>query len=201
MLGLFNKKLPHCDSLFKKYLSPWYPEDVQPEMTRPDMYIISGFEGQPLNLEEIQYLPNKILQQTKQQIDRLTQAALEDYQAISESNKLNLNVLDAVDKYYDRKKIAEIIKESDPEDFSNLYLVTICEFGVTLGYLFSQIEGFGWLYSYPYFHSIIVHKETGFGITVFDWAVKKFSEYGVEDGFSAKFHAAVAGIEKYKKRK
>lgn len=26
---------------------------------------------------------------------------------------------------------------------------------------------------------------------VFDWTVKKFSEYGAEDGYVAKFHAAI----------
>lgn len=32
------------------------------------------------------------------------------------------------------------------------------------------------------------------GITVFDWAVKKFSEYGVDDGYVAKFHAAIEEV-------
>jgi hypothetical protein len=63
-----------------------------------------------------------------------------------------------------------------------------------LGHLFKQIDGFDWLYSHPYFDSIIVHQDTGFGITVFDWAMKKFSEYGVDDGFVEKFHAAIAGV-------
>ncbi len=63
-----------------------------------------------------------------------------------------------------------------------------------LGHLFNQMDGFDWLYSHPYFHSIIVHTNTGYGITVFDWAIKKFSEYGVEDGYVAKFHAALNGI-------
>lgn len=105
-----------------------------------------------------------------------------------------------MDKFYDRQKIAEIIKLSDPKDFSNLYLVSVCEFGATLGQLFNNLDGFGWLYSYPYFHSIIVHQETGFGITVFDWAIKKFSEYGVDDGFVAKLHAAVEGINDYRNK-
>lgn len=64
----------------------------------------------------------------------------------------------------------------------------------TLGHLFNQIEGYGWLCSHPYFHSIIVHKETGYGITVFDWAIKKFSEYGVDDGLSAKFQMALKSV-------
>jgi hypothetical protein len=64
-----------------------------------------------------------------------------------------------------------------------------------LGKLFIDAGGFGWLYSAPYFNSIIVHKDTGYGITVFDWAVKKFSEYGFDDGFAAKFEAALSGVE------
>jgi len=72
--------------------------------------------------------------------------------------------------------------------------VTVCEFGVLLGQLFRQLDGYDWLYSHPYHHSIIVHKDTGFAITVFDWAIKKFSEYGVDDGFVAKFHTAVDRI-------
>ena len=33
--------------------------------------------------------------------------------------------------------------------------------------------------------------KSGIGITIFDWAIKKFSEYGVDDGYVAKFHAAL----------
>ena len=163
-------------------------------MTRPDMYVINGFDGKPLDLAEIQYLPGDLLEYTKKQLQTMADAALADYQHIIKSDKLDLTVLDAVDKYYDRKKIAAIIYKSDPADFSNDYLVEVCEFGATLGHLFNQMEGYGWLYSHPYFHSIIVHKDTGFGITVFDWAIKKFSEYGVDDGFAAKFQMALESV-------
>jgi hypothetical protein len=198
MLGLFKKKLPDCDELFVKYLGHWYSENEKPTMTRPDMYVIAGYEGQPLEIETLQYLPEELLEKTKNQIQIMIDSAFQDYKNIIVADKLNFDVLDAVDKFYDRKKIAEIIKQSDPNDFSNLYLVTVCEFGAMLGQLFNEKEDFVWLYSYPYFHSIIVHKETGFGITVFDWAVKKFSEYGVDDGYVAKFHAALEGIENHK---
>jgi hypothetical protein len=198
MLGLFKKKLPHCDALFEKFLSPWYPESERPTMTRPDMYQIAAFEGQSLDIDELQYLTPEFLAKRKKFINEtMVEAALGDFQNIIKSDKLNFTVLDAVDKFYGRKKIAELIKESDPTDFSNPYVVAVCEFGVMLGELFRQIDGFDWLYSDPYFHSIIVHKDTGFGITVFDWAVKKFSEYGVDDGFVAKFHAALEGINEY----
>ena len=196
MFGVFKKKIPHCDTLFVKYLSPWYDDDDRPKMTRPDMYQIAAYEGQTLDLDEIQYLKPEYLEQVRSFINEsMTNAALEDFQLIHKSNKFDLVLLNAVDKYYDRKRIAQLINESDPSDFSNPYLVTVCEFGVLLGCLFKQIDGYDWLYSYPYFHSIIVHKETGYGITVFDWAVKKFSEYGVDDGFVAKFHACIEDIK------
>jgi len=127
MFKFFQKKLPHCDVLFTRYLVPWYPDD-------------------------------------------------------------------AVDQFYTRQRIAELIKRSDPKDFSNDYLVSVGQFGVLLGKLFEGMTGFGWLYSQPYFNSIIVHTPTGLGITVFDWAVKKFSEYGVDDGLAAKFQAAAASL-------
>lgn len=52
MFKLFKKKLPHCDTLFERFLSPWYPENNRPKMTRPDMYVINGFNGQTLDLEK-----------------------------------------------------------------------------------------------------------------------------------------------------
>jgi len=192
ILGLFRKKLPHCDILFEKYLSPWYDEKDRPNITRPDMYQISAFEGKALDLQEIQYLTPEYLNQVKTLINEtMTKALLEDFRHIHQTDTIDFELLDAVDKYFNREKISELIKQSDPKDISNPYLVTVCEFGVLLGHLFNQREGFGWLYSYPYFHSIIVHKETGMGITVFDWAVKKFSEYGVNDEFVAKYDEAI----------
>jgi len=198
MFNLFKKKLPHCDTLFEFFFSPWYSEKDKPKMTRPDMYVINGYNGYPLDLEELQYLPKDLLDKNKSLIEKMTEAALNDYQFIIKSDKLDLNVLDAVDKFNDRKKIAEIIKESDPADFSNPYLISVCEFGSTLGFLFNELDDFGWLYSHPYFHSIIVHKDTGYGITVFDWAIKKFSEYGVDDGFAAKFQMALQALKESK---
>jgi hypothetical protein len=198
MFRPFKKKLPHCDELFVKFLSPWYDEDDRPVMTRPDMYQIAGFEGQPLNFDELQYLTPAYLEQIKTHINvTMTQAALEDFSSIYRSDHINFDLLDAVDTYYDRPKIAELIKESDPKDFSNPYLVTVCEFGILLGQLLKHFEGFDWLYSHPYYHSIIVHKNTGLGLTVFDWAVKKYSEYGVDDGYVAKLRAAVEAVNEH----
>ena len=131
MFGLFKKKLPHCDELFIKYLSPWYNEDDRPKMTRPDMYQIAAFEGQPLDLDDLQYLMPEYLEQVKAIInDTMTNAALEDFSLIYKFHTISFELLDRVYTYYDRVKITELIKDSDPKDFSNPYLVTVCEFGV-----------------------------------------------------------------------
>ncbi len=178
-------------------MTPWYAETEPPQKTRPDLYRIAAYNDQPLDLDQLQYLKPDRLDDAKELIQqKMTEAALEDFAFIYQAKQVNLELLDAVDKYFDRAKIAALIEKSDPSDFSNAYLVTVCEFGVLLGQLFCQHEGFGWLYAQPYFHSIIVHEKTGIGITVFDWALKKFSEYGVDDGYVAKFHAAFREIKK-----
>ncbi len=196
MLRLFKKKLPDCNELFQQFFSPWYPEDERPVVIRGDMYQIAAYEGGSLNFDDLQYMSEEYVRDNMVFINEtMVDAAMKDFGHILPIDNINLSLLDAVDKYYDRKKIADLIKASDPADFSNAYLVTVCEFGVVLGQLFRQMEGFDWLYSYPYFHSIIVHKDTGFGFTVFDWAIQKFSESGVEDSYVAKFQAALEYIQ------
>ena len=88
MFKLFRKKFPHCDALFKKYVGPWLPNERYREMTRPDMYIIAGYEGHPLNLETLQFLPEQELLKEKNQITKMVKAALGDYQHIISSNEI-----------------------------------------------------------------------------------------------------------------
>ena len=41
----------------------------------------------------------------------------------------------------------------------------------------------------------MVNPDTGNAITIFDWAVKKFSSYGIDDGFKKKFLKALEIVE------
>jgi hypothetical protein len=188
--------LDHSDKLFKRFLSPWYPDKDGPKATRPDMYVMEGLEEHPLDLKTLQRLESPKLMEVKVKIDQITDTALQDYQKIIKSEKFDLNVLAAVDKYFDRKKVSKIIKNSKPKDPNNPYLTQVCQFGAMLGNIFDQNEEFGWLYADPYFHSIIVHKKTGYAITVFDWAVKKFSSSGIDTGYAAKYIASSKTIQK-----
>lgn len=51
-------------------------------MTRPDMYVMKGFSGQPINLNELQYSSDDLLEDNEKQIQTMVDAALQDYQHI-----------------------------------------------------------------------------------------------------------------------
>ncbi len=47
-------------------------------------------------------------------------------------------------------------------------------------------DGLMWLYDWPYWESSIYDPQTGQLFPVFHWAIKKFSCYGINDGFKDK---------------
>ena len=192
---MFWNRIPHCDTLFKKFLSPLYPEKSRPTMTRPDMYVISAFEGETIDIDQIQYLEANLLKATKESFEIYRKAYYKDFQHYIQFQTLNLEVIDAVDKYFGDPEVRELIKKSRPTDPNNHYVAHVMEFGLALGDLFVETGKFKWLYSNPEFHSIVVNPDTGNAITIFDWAVKKFSSYGIDDGFKNKFLKALEIVE------
>ncbi|MCB9261697.1 MAG: hypothetical protein H6607_04915 [Flavobacteriales bacterium] len=195
------KKLPNHHKLFRKYLSPWYPENDRPKMTRPDMLLLPQYVGVKPNTGNLKYLTNEGLEETKKIFDLMRESYYGDFQNFIEFDKLNLEVIDAIDRAFGEKEVKQLINESDPKKISNSYLILVCEFGLALGDLFVETGKFEWLYSYPYFDSIVVNQETGNAITVFDWAVKKFSSYGLNDGFKAKFLTTIQIDEEDRQKK
>lgn len=190
----FFKRLPDDSKLFRRFLAPWYPESDRRTVTRPDMYIIAGYGYKPIDIDSLQYLPPLHLREAREMVDIMTDAARGDFQNIVAFDDFNLDVLDAVDRFHTREIIGKLIRISDPKDFGNAYLVSVCEFGAMLGAMFVAMRDYEWLYSWPYFNSIVVHTLTGWGIPVFEWSVKKFSEYGIEDGYVGKFEMAIKSI-------
>jgi hypothetical protein len=123
----------------------------------------------------------------KTQIDYMIKASKGDMQQFLSFDKVDLNVVDTIDKAIQRKYIIGLLNDSDPNDSSNSYLISIVEFGCILAEcIINEISGFYWLYDYPYWESVIVHKPTGTVVPIFHWAIKKYSAYGVEDGFKNK---------------
>jgi hypothetical protein len=88
--------------------------------------------------------------------------------------------------------VAEVLEAADPEDFSNDLLVLCCEFGAVLGAALRQdAPQLEWVYDWPYWESGLLDPAHGYRINVFHWAIKKFSDYGVDDGFAAKVEMCV----------
>ena len=106
MLKLFRKKLPHCDTLFEKYFSPWYPESDRPKMTRPDMYQIAAYQGEPLDLEAIQYLKPDYLIPVKTMVnEEMAESAIEDFKLITNMDKIDLISLMQLTDFTTDKKL------------------------------------------------------------------------------------------------
>lgn len=126
----------------------------------------------------------------------MTAAAREDLQELAKFDEFNLESIDKLDKAIDRKYIKSIIGASDVNNGGNHYLISIIEFGCALSEAMrNEIGGFVWVYDHPYWESTIVHKKTGFEIPVFHWAINKFSEYGVDDGYKDKILALKRSLE------
>jgi hypothetical protein len=188
-------KIPECDPLFLRFLDPWYSDDDRKRKnwaaTRPDLLTIESYvDASP---EDLQILVVEGQKEAKARIDRMLDACRNDWPTyLALTGDIDLDWIDAFDSSYDRKKVGEIIKKADPADYSNDYLILVCEFGAALGHILQKMEPrLCWVYDWPYWESSLVDTKTGTIIPTFHWAVKKFSDYGIDDGFAAKLEMCV----------
>jgi hypothetical protein len=190
--------LPHCDTLFARYLDPWYsPADrkrKQFDATRPDILTTDAYAKVPLS--ELTIIGADGDREASARIERMLEACRGDWPGyLKVFGDIDEHWIEAFDAHYDRKRVAEVIKRSDPQDFSNDYLILVCEFGAALGHALRAKEPrLGWVYDWPYWESSLVDTSSGSVIPPFHWAVKKFSEYGLEDGFAEKLEMCVHAL-------
>jgi hypothetical protein len=89
-----------------------------------------------------------------------------------------------------------MVEASDPAKLGNELLVLCCEFGAVLGeVLRTAAPRLEWVYDWPDWESGLLDPAHGYRINVFHWAVKKFSDYGLDDGFAAKVAQCVSLVE------
>lgn len=183
-------QLPHCDALFARFLAPWYSaKDIERkrfEATRPDIFTCADYVG--ISVSELSILREDGEREARTRIGRMLEACRTDWpRYLRVFGEIDEQWIEAFDEHYDRKRIAEVLKRSDPKDLSNDYLVLVCEFGAALGHVLCKKQPrLAWLYDWPYWESSLVDSRSGAVIPPFHWAVKKFSNYGVDDGFAAK---------------
>jgi hypothetical protein len=189
------RRLPNCDALFRRFFDRWYSDDDRRrkgfQATRPDLIQIPEYIGQ--SPSHISPLSRAARTEVAKQIREMQEAAKEDWKnSLSVREPISIYWVDAFDKHYDRERVKAVIESSDPEDFSNEYLVSCCEFGSVLGHVLSQLKPrLQWLHDWPYWESAIFDPKSGHVIAVFHWAIKKMSSYGIDDGYAAKVEACL----------
>jgi hypothetical protein len=194
-----SKSLPDCDELFLKYFDPWYDNDSRNrkgfEATRPDMMQVPELIG--LTSEQACPLQDSTRLDVARQVEVMLDSARADFSTfLPVSGDPDFSWVDAYDQHFDRKHIQELLDTSDPTEFSNDYVVTCCEFGALLGYVHKKATPrLQWYYEHPYWESALFDPETGLIVPPFHFAVKKMSEYGVEDGMVAKLNHLAAVLE------
>lgn len=187
--------LPSCDDLFLRFLDRWYSEEDRNrkgfKATRPDVSQVDSLVG--LSQADASPLTDGGQDAVLTRIDRITEAARHDWPTyLSVVGAMDQTWIDAFDRHYDEENIAAVIARSDPEDFSNEYVILCCEFGGALGHVMRSLQPrLLWYLDWPYWESALLDSQSGTVVPVFHWAIKKMSGYGCDDGFVEKIHACL----------
>jgi hypothetical protein len=193
--------LPEPDELFGKYFDQWY-DDVWRRWkgfkgTRPDIQNFQSYRGKQAS--EVSPLGEDGQAEAARMVSAMFNSAVLDWPSFLKlSEPVGLNWVDEWDRFHNRIEIQSILDNANPTDFSNGYVISCCQFGAVLGEVLREQNGqLEWLYAWPYWESSLLHGESGLVINVFHWAIKKMSEYGVDDGYAAKVKACCDLLRKY----
>jgi hypothetical protein len=191
--------LPNCDDLFLRFFDPWYDDTTRMRRgfnaTLPDVLQHSSFIG--LSQTEASCVTEEGQQKALKRIEGMVAAARDDWPSyLPVTGDVELDWITAFDCHYDRNRIRQVIENSDPSDFSNDYVLLCCEFGAALGHVLRAAQPrLVWRLDWPYWDSSLLDPKTGSAMPVFHWAIKKMSEYGVDDGFAAKVRASLQFLD------
>ena len=191
------EELPDCDVLFARFFARWYSDADRKRRaysaTRPDM---EEFEAGSPGLDSL--LTDEWQAKSRERLEAILEAARLDWRDdFGVSGEPSVEWIEVFDRRYDRETVRKVIESSDPEDFANRVVVLCCEFGALLGDVLVRANGeLEWTYEWPYLESALVHRARGLRINTFHWAIKKFSEYGLDDNFKAKVGCCLEEIAK-----
>jgi hypothetical protein len=148
-----KRALPHCDALFLKYFDRWYDDGDRKrkihKATCPD--VTSGIAAIGTRAAQLTPLLGKTLQKVAGQVESMVDSAKGDWASdLGAKDPISLGGLKAFDHHYDSKRIQEVIDRSDPEDFSNEYLVVCCELGAAIGAVLRKLRpDYEWVWEWP----------------------------------------------------
>ncbi len=184
--------LPSCDELFVRFFDRWYSDDDRKRTrrngsVRPDAERCAA-PGTPVS--EVSALTADSGRRVVEFLTGLASAAA------GPAAKIDLAWIQGFDAFYDRREIARMLETADPGDRRNPYAMTCQGFAAALGeVLVASMPGCAWLPQAPTWESAIYDPRGGVRVNVFDWSVKKLSEYGVDDGVAMKIKVCAAMCE------
>ena len=149
--------LPNADSLFVTYFSPWYPAEAEREYPLPDQIwrrlsfrmVFISMSLNPLTPEG--------MEAATQQVSQMYNAALVDWkQVLGVDGTPSLEWIRAFDAWCSEENIMDLLRQSDPKNAANSYVVIACEAGAMFGHCLIQAQpGLQWLYDWPYWDSAV----------------------------------------------
>ena len=129
-------RLGDADEMFRRFFDRWYEDDARKlkvfDATRPDMETLRKYVGRSAS----DVCPLKAVDATMvlKQVEEMRKAAAGDWpRYLPLRPPIDLAWVEAFDAHYDLARVRDLARGSDPADFANDYLVTVCEFGAVLG--------------------------------------------------------------------
>ena len=193
------QRLPTPDELFTTYFAPWYGSEINEQYqlrVLPDMETIELPEGTPISV--LNPLPEADRKKVAHQISSMTSGIDQDWPTLLKiEGAFSRDWLDHYQARFNEEGISEIIRGSQPANFSNNLLVLTCQLGVAIARALQQeCPRLQWLYEAPYWDSSLFDLNTMTRMNVFHWAVRAMSSECGEQKLSEKVQASAAFILK-----
>ncbi|MSR46238.1 MAG: hypothetical protein EXS13_04100 [Planctomycetes bacterium] len=180
------EKLLDAPAVYSRFFAPWLrPIDRErrgTELLRPDLLEVAAFRFLPAT--ELSTVAPDVSAKVADQIGRMVAAARTDWKELCGRHDVTSREgLGAIDAGFDADAIAELHSSSDPAEFGNSLLVTVCELGAVIGTtLCAARPTLQWVADWPYFESTLVDRATGIVLPPFHWAIRKLSAEGAGGG-------------------
>jgi hypothetical protein len=191
-----QEKLPDAHEMFQTFFDRWYDEYWREKRGADFLHleVVQSEELIGLSGEEACLIDEAGQLEVASMIGETLEGATEDWQETLELNlPIDRSWLNKFDQTHDREQIAALIEESDPEDFSSLYVMTCCELGAVIAQVLrDECSDLEWMYAWPFWDSALLHPDTGCLVYVFHWAIKRLSESGVDESLETRIAECVA---------
>ncbi|MCX6854960.1 MAG: hypothetical protein NTV80_08660, partial [Verrucomicrobia bacterium] len=129
--------LPEIDDFYTTFFDRWYSDDDRDrkrfKFTRPDIMKLYKPE---VSVSEICALNDEYRDEAERRVFRIFSSAKSDWPTfLPLSEPVNETWIQLFDEHYVSEVVADLIQKSDPEDFANDVVVSVCQFGAVLGFV------------------------------------------------------------------